>query len=368
MPNIFRVPVDKQHFHETMEVGKPVEDVIKYLNQVDKAKAHRWARNGVIKYWGTSKGKRMNSLYFGKLKEGDEVIYYRNGRYIAFGKVAFTTINPDLAKDTWGVKDNGDTWELIYFFIDVILVDMPSEALNEAFGFEKEKRRLIGFRIVNEKKVNNFLQAYGSLENFFLLNGVIFEDSKRNKPVEKPIRIKILLCDLPKLQQYPKSEIYSLARKLGRKLFEYLGEDMILLLLDSQTLLSIRDCEQMKLLSDDNYKVYPASRAYEGFLEKLIIGRNLRNKPEETAGSVFAVNNERVKSKMKNKHLMLKTQSVWQFCRNDIMHYPQREDKVPAQSKFDQIIDVVVELYINFYGKSEVDDEIKKGFEKYCKI
>lgn len=38
MQNIFRAPVDNQHFRDTIEDGKPFEEIRKFLSPEDQAK------------------------------------------------------------------------------------------------------------------------------------------------------------------------------------------------------------------------------------------------------------------------------------------------------------------------------------------
>ncbi len=120
MSKIFRVPVDNQHFKDTIEKGKPVDEIINFLTSEDRVNLQRISKEGVVRYWGSLPGE-ANKRYFEKLETGDELLCYRSGQYIALAKIAFKTTNPNLAKYSWGETEVGKTWELVYFFEEVIL-------------------------------------------------------------------------------------------------------------------------------------------------------------------------------------------------------------------------------------------------------
>src|SRR5512137_2910082 len=113
MKNIFRIPVDNQHFKETIENGKTIKELDKYIKGDEKLILKNISRDGTIRYWGSIPGD-SNRRNFEKLNKGDEVLCYRSGRYIALAEIAFKSINPELSKYSWGETENGSTWELIY--------------------------------------------------------------------------------------------------------------------------------------------------------------------------------------------------------------------------------------------------------------
>src|SRR5690349_5177775 len=99
--NIFRVPVDTQHFIDTIERGKPYTELLPFLTFTEKARLKDIAHGGMLRYWGSLPGV-SNQKTFRRLEEGDELLCYRNGKYIALATIAFSTINPALARYSWG--------------------------------------------------------------------------------------------------------------------------------------------------------------------------------------------------------------------------------------------------------------------------
>lgn len=163
MNQIFRVPVDNQHFKDTIETGKPVEKIKDFLTGEFRSKVERIAKDGLGRYWGSVPGEG-NKRVFEKLSENDELLCYRSGKYIAVAKIAFTVVNKDLAKYSWGEMETGVTWELIYFFKEVSLIDVDAKVLNTEFGYQEGP--VMGFSMVSEEKAKVFLQKHSSVTNF----------------------------------------------------------------------------------------------------------------------------------------------------------------------------------------------------------
>jgi hypothetical protein len=127
---------------------------------------------------------------------------------------------------------------------------------------------------------------------------------------------------------------------------------------------------ELNFLFDESYKLHNAAKALEGFLEKLIEGKSLKMDKTDSIGFVFGKKDDLVRRKIKDKRLIAKTKAVWDFCRNDIMHYSQSKYKkiTIISNKWDlyrDIIELMRELYNDFYGKSKPDVEIEEGFSKY---
>jgi len=169
---------------------------------------------------------------------------------------------------------------------------------------------------------------------------------------------------------YPLGQVYSLANRLGRRLINYLGKDKFALLLESE-LLSGSVCRDAVYFSDHSYKLHPAALALEGFLKKLIDGQHLKENTNDNIGEVFGKKDSLVRFKIRNRKLIAKTKSVWDFCRNDVMHYSNASSYRfrPAwhnvRERYQEIVEIIEMLYADFYGKSEPDKEIKDGYYKY---
>ncbi len=219
MHNIFRVPVDNQHFKDTIEIGKPVDEVIQFLSGEDRAKLQRISKDGFVRYWGSIPGE-ANSRNFQKLAEGDELLCYRSGNYISLCKIAFTTINKNLAKHSWGETEKGSTWELIYFFSEVSIIRIDSKIINKEFGFADGP--VMGFSSIADEKVKSFLIKNGSVLDLIKriavnqnLESKISEEIAKLK-INSPFEAQFYLVDLGNQLQY---DTYVPTTDAGRSAF-----------------------------------------------------------------------------------------------------------------------------------------------------
>lgn len=163
MKNIFRFPVDNQHFNDTIEVGKSCIAIQKFLTPEEKSMLFKIAKDGIVRYWGSIPGE-ANRRNFKKLQQGDEFLCYRSGKYIALAKIAFTITNKNLAIYSWGKTEIGTTWELIYFFSEVEFFQIDSQIVNQAFDFKNGP--VMGFGAMSEDKAFKFIKKYGSVKEF----------------------------------------------------------------------------------------------------------------------------------------------------------------------------------------------------------
>jgi hypothetical protein len=178
MGNIFRLPVDNQHYKETIQEGKPVSEIKRFLSDEVVRKLENIFKDGIVRYWGSLPSAHAR-VHFNNLEEGDELLCYRSGKYIALAKIAGLKIeNRNLAKYSWGETETGATWELIYFFSEVNFIDIPAGIVHQGFGFADGP--VMGFSRVAEDKTKKFIDNFGSVANF--LRGFV-----RDKEIEKAV-------------------------------------------------------------------------------------------------------------------------------------------------------------------------------------
>ena len=85
-------------------------------------------------------------------------------------------------------------------------------------------------------------------------------------------------------------------------------------------------------------------------------------------GEIFGDQKEVLKDKIKDRKLIAKTKSTWDFCRNDIMHYQKgKKDKYFEMDKrYKEIVEIMILLFEDLYNtKTKPDDEIEKGYKKH---
>lgn len=171
---------------------------------------------------------------------------------------------------------------------------------------------------------------------------------------------EILFCG------YSEEEVFRLAYDLGYELSNFLGENIFKPLLDSQILLST---PPPRGIEDYSYRIHPAAKALEGFLLKLIRERHLYMDKNYEIGRVFGEESQKVRKKIHDKKLIARTKSVWDFCRNDIMHFESTEKItiINVRRKYQEIIDLIKLLYKDFYTVSKPNEEIIQGYNKYIR-
>ena len=225
MANIFRAPADYQHFKDTIEDGRSVDETKSFLHEDEKSRLERIVKNGVVRYWGSLIGE-SNSRNFEKLQAGDEILFYRTGHYIALCKIAFTTINPKLARHSWGETETGKTWELVYFFSDVRLFKIDSGLINSEFGFKDGP--VMGFSAISKDTLAKFQSKYDSVDVLIRRLGIeeeidksIHEEISRIA-IKSPYEAQFYLVDLGNQLEF---ETYVPASDAGRLVLDkYLNE------------------------------------------------------------------------------------------------------------------------------------------------
>lgn len=163
---------------------------------------------------------------------------------------------------------------------------------------------------------------------------------------------------------YPRYYVYRLANNFGVRLLDFLGKDLIKLLLDTEVLISHYH-KDLSCISEDSYKLHPSAKALEGFLKKVLNGKKLREDTNDQIGDVFGGKQSIARKKMRDPRLIAKVKTVWDYCRNDIMHYGGRKLTVfDLRKKNDEIKEIILEIFIDLYGKSVPSDKISEIYEK----
>lgn len=213
--NLFRMPIDKDHAHKTLEKGVLYNDVQKFLTEGEKKKLHKIDLEKPLKCWGSLPGY-SNLRNWNLLKEGDEILCYRSNKYVCLAIVGPKIRNKELAKYLWGER-NGATWELMYFFQNIIFFDIPIEKINIHFGFKSGP--VMGFNIISRKISEPFIAKFGSLSQF-IQSGEFEERTTKEQPeqkiIESPYEAQYYLVQLGKILGY---KPYVPPTDSGRKAF-----------------------------------------------------------------------------------------------------------------------------------------------------
>ena len=131
----------------------------------------------------------MNETRWEKMKPGDVVLIYNNGRIRFAGEIAAKVRNRELARYFWKEDEAGSTWELMYFIVNEERTNVPIEKLNPLFGYQPDYRPR-GFSMINEAAVLSFAQNYGDIL------GVLKTLEKGEELIHLPTRKEALIAGI----------------------------------------------------------------------------------------------------------------------------------------------------------------------------
>ncbi|GEQ77389.1 hypothetical protein CTTA_4394 [Comamonas testosteroni] len=98
--------------------------------------------------WGVLKGHQKK---WESLNPGDFVIFYKSGKFILKAKISYKVRSFSAAKEIWGMYDENETWECLYFLDGLELIDLPVREYNKAMGY-KLNNVVQGFDVFREEK------------------------------------------------------------------------------------------------------------------------------------------------------------------------------------------------------------------------
>ena len=102
--------------------------------------------------WGVTNGSNNRSLKkWEKIQDGDKILLYRNKKLFLSGTIGFKIKLKNLARELWGAKDDGSTWENIYFIKNIREEDIAIEDFNRELGYD-EANIIQGFNVLDENK------------------------------------------------------------------------------------------------------------------------------------------------------------------------------------------------------------------------
>jgi hypothetical protein len=164
--NVFLVvaggnPAAERHFEDTIQRKRTLDEVRRFLptQEIENLEKIYHSSNFIV--WGAVPGP-MNETRWGKMRPGDVVLIYNDGRIRFAGEIAAKVRNRELARYFWKENEGGATWELMYFIVNEETTEVPIEKLNPLLGYQSHYRPQ-GFSMINEAAVSNFAQNYGDI-------------------------------------------------------------------------------------------------------------------------------------------------------------------------------------------------------------
>jgi hypothetical protein len=142
-------PEGKANFRETVDNPVDLSTRTNLINprHVDEI-WNLYPPNGNARIWGVLGSLRKQ---WEGLSRGDLVLFLMDKKVVFSGRVGLKFENEELAKALWGMKGNGDTWELIYTLTGGQDLSIPKDEFKEAVGIDPADS-IMGFRVLDEDK------------------------------------------------------------------------------------------------------------------------------------------------------------------------------------------------------------------------
>lgn len=148
-----------RHYHDTIETKRTVEEAARFLGTHEAEQLKIVFHGQPFAVWGAVPGS-ANRKRWDSMEPGDYVLVARNGKIILAAEVAMKVHSERLAEYYWRRDANNQTWELVYFLINDVAVDVSQKELNAYLQY-KENFTVQGFSRIDQEKVNTLLTVYG---------------------------------------------------------------------------------------------------------------------------------------------------------------------------------------------------------------
>ena len=174
MPQIFVFAIGKHDEHAQRNLSNSVENSIDEQlvigsfpsAQQDVLERIRGEGNGFYA-WGAVPGP-MNQRHWMLMKPGDYVLCVSDNVYHYAARVIAKYNRQQFAKRVWGTRDDGKTWQYMYFLTE------PDEVDGHVFDTGRYLRKgYFGFIKISDANIDKILSDFGSVDNFIhqRLNG-----------------------------------------------------------------------------------------------------------------------------------------------------------------------------------------------------
>jgi 5-methylcytosine-specific restriction protein B len=156
-PQLFLAPCSNKdayaHLRDTVIRRVPTETVKEYS---DRDFSH-----DVVSVWGNREGTKSS---WGKIEEGDFLLFYKEGDYIYGAEIIDTETNTDLAKNLWP-DDEGDPWRYIIYLKEPFRMDLSQDEINDLADYS-DNYNLMGFQSLNDEGIKSIKKKYGGVKKF----------------------------------------------------------------------------------------------------------------------------------------------------------------------------------------------------------
>lgn len=174
-------PASRKHYQDTIQRPVPQEALRRHLSTPEFARLVTLVGNGPVATWGVTPGvSNVNQKKWERLGPGDCVLFAGAGRIKSSAIVVMKAHNRALAHELWGEDEDGQTWEYLYFLIDVTGHNIPITELGAVAGYQPGFTRVQGFNVLDREKSEQIRAA------FELDSSVPLETTPEAAPSEAP--------------------------------------------------------------------------------------------------------------------------------------------------------------------------------------
>jgi hypothetical protein len=154
-------PYARQHYADTIERPVPQDRLRRFLSPAEMGAIEELYGGRAVPTWGVTPGEgEVNRKKWERIDRDDVALVARSGEIFASARVTLRTRNRELALDLWGVDDDGDAWEYLFFLDDVQPQTIRYDEFNAAAGY-RPAARIQGFNVLPEDRSDTLLEALG---------------------------------------------------------------------------------------------------------------------------------------------------------------------------------------------------------------
>ncbi|MFO7793865.1 MAG: MoxR family ATPase [Candidatus Nanohaloarchaea archaeon] len=141
------------HLRDTVIRRVPTETVNEFS---DRSFDH-----DVVSVWGNREGTKNS---WNKVKSGDFLLFYRDGRYIYGAEIIDTETNTELGRNLWP-DDDEDPWKHIIYLKEPFKLNISQDEINELAGYS-DNNVCQGFQSYRDTGIKSIQEKFGSVKEF----------------------------------------------------------------------------------------------------------------------------------------------------------------------------------------------------------
>ncbi len=202
-----------KHYHDTIENRRTSEEASRFLSPKEIGELKTYLHGRPYTVWGATPGSG-NIRTWDSMERGDYIMIYRGGKIIWAAEVAMKVRNAGLARHFWDKDKNGQTWELIYFLINEVKVNVEQPELNKYLEY-KDNYFPQGFTAIEQNKADKLLSVYGDLLS--LLQKIEKGEKPEEIDIEKKKEFKKIIDEQVERAPTIHDEMQWRLIRLGRK-------------------------------------------------------------------------------------------------------------------------------------------------------